>query len=878
MSPTAPKKKRVIAPLLTLPLRIRSHHTMSSQDVLEMENALLGTIFNPVSVPESDFSASVSYDSHAACTTLSANNRCLLAALIRASTLDSDALLAHLTKSTVLEELHDMRDLDNVAIDIMDKAKIFGITRKLVEVMDWAGMADTADDDELENGERMKDVILQVLDGTIMRSYTEPTEEISSMLTDKAIIDLVKPGGIMDSMFHSNMSKAAPPGRLLSVLFSCMGSLQTPAAIAALWMEFVAELRLRWEGRQSLPNLGTVPGLDVIGKLNDGNSDQEKDKDSFGDLATGSAFVNCSEPDPDMSHCLINQKLQVYNIGVETMIAKEAIDHERQSRERQMQDLNNKDTSLLSDVEVKVGDESTTEEVETELINKEVEEAEEPGTLVLPKSIGSNTDGDGSSLSYEDDYDGSSADSDLSVSSTSHGPQIILNEGIFNNDFDAMSVSTRTTDFQDALTSAETATIDNMSCYSSYAISEAGSGEGDLAIEDFMGAEQIAANVAQRQTRYGARCPVFGLNLIASGDQLYAPYVQRTVPLTDELVLERRRMLEANEGNVSDAIKNRIEAAHMLQKPKLKSDMSAFKAANPGAVFQDFITWYGNPSNILAQYEDDENIKKRNPMEVAQEAIIILDSTRDFWSETWEEADASPAIDQDPLFDAYSSVEMLLQSFESMHPALLMNQVLAVNLAMAYFILHSSKPPCRISYLDDAFWSLEKKIEETLSLLDHDLKTALSKSSGDEKSGSMTQSYTTPPTLLACEIVCDKIGEVELLLSRATSLLTKFSGDSTVVEEILGCSESQYHEVESYESRTGILNAINCQQNRNSGNSTNSLNDFPYASVREYILRNRNDARPCQMTVCIGGTHGLESGGNNSTKGGLVLALNKSVA
>ena len=173
-----------------------------------------------------------------------------------------------------------------------------------------------------------------MLDGTIMRSFTEPPDDIISMLNDKSLREMVKPSGIMDSMFNPSLSKAAPPGRLLSVLFSSMGSLQTPAAIAALWMEFVAELRLRWEARQSLTNLGPVPGLDAIGKLAERKSSPEEDKTNFGDLATSAAFVNCSEPDPDISQCLINQQLQVYNIGVETMIAKVIIDHERQERER----------------------------------------------------------------------------------------------------------------------------------------------------------------------------------------------------------------------------------------------------------------------------------------------------------------------------------------------------------------------------------------------------------------------------------------------------------------------------------------------------------------------------------------------------------------
>eukprot|EP00957_Ditylum_brightwellii_P159670 12153401-Ditylum_brightwellii.AAC.1 len=55
--------------------------------------------------------------------------------------------------------------------------------------------------------------------------------------------------------------------------------------------------------------------------------------------------------------------------------------------------------------------------------------------------------------------------------------------------------------------------------------------------------EESAMNVTQRQKRRGARCPVHGVNLIASGDQLYAPYLQRNTPLTDDVLLQRRVML-----------------------------------------------------------------------------------------------------------------------------------------------------------------------------------------------------------------------------------------------------------------------------------------------------------------------------------------------
>jgi hypothetical protein len=39
----------------------------------------------------------------------------------------------------------------------------------------------------------------------------------------------------------------------------------------------------------------------------------------------------------------------------------------------------------------------------------------------------------------------------------------------------------------------------------------------------------------------------------------------------------------------NSTVQSRIETAHRIHTPMLLNDMSAFKAANPGAVFQDFI-------------------------------------------------------------------------------------------------------------------------------------------------------------------------------------------------------------------------------------------------------------------------------------------------
>jgi Rab3 GTPase-activating protein catalytic subunit len=92
--------------------------------------------------------------------------------------------------------------------------------------------------------------------------------------------------------------------------------------------------------------------------------------------------------------------------------------------------------------------------------------------------------------------------------------------------------------------------------------------------------------------RRGARCPVHGVNLVKTGDQVYAPYLQRPFPLTDDLIAQRQMMMQRQKGaKSSSTLRQRIEIAQRLQRPKLLSDMQAFKAANPGAVFQDFVSW-----------------------------------------------------------------------------------------------------------------------------------------------------------------------------------------------------------------------------------------------------------------------------------------------
>lgn len=64
--------------------------------------------------------------------------------------------------------------------------------------------------------------------------------------------------------------------------------------------------------------------------------------------------------------------------------------------------------------------------------------------------------------------------------------------------------------------------------------------------------------------------------------------------MTDEEEEKQNRLFgRKNDSGINErlSIRDRIEVSQRMQTPKLMSDMSAFKAANPGCVFEDFVSW-----------------------------------------------------------------------------------------------------------------------------------------------------------------------------------------------------------------------------------------------------------------------------------------------
>ena len=386
------------------------------------------------------------------------------------------------------------------------------------------------------------------------------------------------------------------------------------------------------------------------------------------------------------------------------------------------------------------------------------------------------------------------------------------------------------------------------------------------------------ASVTQRQSRRGARCPVHGVSLVASGDQLYAPYLQRPPPVTDDVILERRAMLSGQRGRSLLKIQDRLEIAHRLQKPKLLSDMRAFKAANPGSVFQDFINWYGNPVNPLGDYDKEASSDTLQSSDVtklstvakldnASEAIQILTATRDFFSNTWDEATPCAAIDQEPLFDAFSAVEMVLNSFETMHPASLVNQIMAVNLSTAYFTLVTAAgDTLHIGMVATTLKELRERTDLALRLLARDVIYGIC-STDDFFSENLDRlpRHASVEAIRACDAACNALSNAEVTVARAMSMLHKFPRQYDLVQNILRRADSEPTVLENPSGRSGILHVIHRQQQ--------VADNMPVPSLREYILRNTDENNPCQLCVRFGDEGAFEGIG---AEGGVMVALTKS--
>lgn len=132
------------------------------------------------------------------------------------------------------------------------------------------------------------------------------------------------------------------------------------------------------------------------------------------------------------------------------------------------------------------------------------------------------------------------------------------------------------------------------------------------------------------------------------GRIINVPITQQVPPKTEDMITEQQQMLSSLDAE---------ERAYYQSAP-LKSDMEAFKAANPNSSFYDFLSWY-SPKDVVPE---GMQLSKR------------MQEDHNLWKEIWNNAKAVPVSEQKPLFDYRREAEIVLHYFETLDIGNYMNQ------------------------------------------------------------------------------------------------------------------------------------------------------------------------------------------------------------
>lgn len=147
--------------------------------------------------------------------------------------------------------------------------------------------------------------------------------------------------------------------------------------------------------------------------------------------------------------------------------------------------------------------------------------------------------------------------------------------------------------------------------------------------------------------------------VLLDGTPMIYPEIQEAPVRTEDQIFDSVQLLEKN---MDDQRQKAI-----LQSDQLKSDMSAFKRANPTAVFEDFVYWY-SPSDFDPQSKE---LSKR------------MSEEDNVWKELWNNAKSDKAGKS--LFDPVAQSEYVLDYFESLAPCEVLGDLIFVILSTIYF-------------------------------------------------------------------------------------------------------------------------------------------------------------------------------------------------
>ncbi|CAI0399895.1 unnamed protein product [Linum tenue] len=281
--------------------------------------------------------------------------------------------------------------------------------------------------------------------------------------------------------------------------------------------------------------------------------------------------------------------------------------------------------------------------------------------------------------------------------------------------------------------------------------------------------EKIASSSIMKQhlkssdnLRRGSAGVVGSMKLLKTYQSMHAPYTQDPPLMTEDMHEERLQAVEA--------FGDSFNFSAQLERDVLASDMSAFKAANPDAVFEDFIRWHSPGDWINDETEDkaaasvgSSSLKEDWPPR--GQLSKRMSEQGNLWRKIWNDAPALPAYEQKPLLDPNREGEKILHYLETLQPHQLLEQMVCTAFKAAADTLNMTN--------HGGLKQMTTKMEQLYNTMSSTLKPL--------QTNRLSKGSDTIEDLKRLSTVFE---HVEKLLTLAASLHRKFSNAPRLSESI----------------------------------------------------------------------------------------------
>ncbi|KAJ3682855.1 hypothetical protein LUZ60_013082 [Juncus effusus] len=231
-------------------------------------------------------------------------------------------------------------------------------------------------------------------------------------------------------------------------------------------------------------------------------------------------------------------------------------------------------------------------------------------------------------------------------------------------------------------------------------------------------------NDSKKKTKYtnsserrGSSGVVKSMMLLNSFEQMHAPFTQDAPLMTEDMHEERLHAVET--------LGTTMGFSGQLEKDILSSDMSAFKAANPNAVFEDFIRWHSpgdwESADVAGAKGDSVNKLNWPPKGRLSQR---MNERGNLWRKIWNDSPALAVSEQKPLLDPVREGEKIMHYLETLRPQQLLEQMVCTAFRSAADILNKTS--------FGGFKLLKTKIDQLYSTLASSLKSLQLKRDNDK--------------------------------------------------------------------------------------------------------------------------------------------------